>query len=268
MDEIAQDAYLERTGARRPAAPDAESLRDLQRRHLIAVPFENLSIPLGEDITLETDALYDKVVRRRRGGFCYELNGAFGALLAGLGYGVELLAGRVRGDDRWGIPFDHLALAVRDRTGQRWLVDVGFGQNSHHPLCLDDEGEQRDPAGTFRIAPADGGDLDVLRNGNIQYRLEARPRQLADFAAGCWWHRTSPRSHFTRSLVCSRLTEDGGRVTLAGRELVFTSPDGERNSSRLGADEVLPAYLEHFGIALDREPPEPRDPSEKSREHP
>lgn len=257
MDRIAQDAYLRRIVAERPAAPDADSLRDLQRRHLVAVPFENLSIHLGEEISLQPDDVVDKIVRRRRGGFCYELNGGFAALLTGLGYDVQLLAGRVFTGQRWGIPFDHMALTVRDESGRRWLVDVGFGQNSHHPLRLDHERDQPDPAGVFRIERTDDGDLEVLRDGKPQYRLETRPRALEDFAAGCWWHRTSPESHFTGSLVCSRLTEDGGRVTLGGRDLVFTSPDGERSLSRLTADEVLPAYSEHFGIELDREPPPP-----------
>jgi N-hydroxyarylamine O-acetyltransferase len=59
--------------------------------------------------------------------------------------------------------------------------------------------------------------------------------------------------------VCSRLTEDGGRVTLGGRDLVVTAPDGGRVRTVLGPDEVLPAYREHFGMELDREPPRPPD---------
>lgn len=92
------DAYLARIGARRPAAPDAASLRELQEHHLSTVPFENLSIHLDERITLTEDALFDKIVMRRRGGFCYELNGAFAALLRGLGFDVTLLSAKVFGD--------------------------------------------------------------------------------------------------------------------------------------------------------------------------
>ena len=90
--------YLDRIGASPPSSADAAALAELTRRHLASVPFENLSIHLGEPIELDEDALLAKIVDRRRGGFCYELNGAFGALLAHLGYDVTLLAARVFGD--------------------------------------------------------------------------------------------------------------------------------------------------------------------------
>ncbi|MFD4141429.1 arylamine N-acetyltransferase [Streptomyces sp. NPDC058572] len=249
------DAYLRRIGAARPERPDAATLRELQLRHLLTVPFENLSIHLGENLVLEEKPLLDKVVRAGRGGFCYELNGAFAALLRGLGFRVTLLQARVFGPGgRLGIPYDHMTLRVEtaDGTGP-WLADVGFGDHSHHPLALEERGEQHDPAGTFRIAQAPDGDLDVLRDGKPQFRLDRRPRELADFEAGAWYHRTSPASHFTQSLVCSRLTEDG-RVTLSGRKLV-TTVDGSREERTFADDaEVLAAYRHHFGLSLDRVP--------------
>ncbi|MEV6761654.1 arylamine N-acetyltransferase [Streptomyces sp. NPDC051105] len=262
-------AYLHRLGAARPARPTAEALRDLHLRHLRAVPFENLSIHLGEEIVLEEKWLVDKVVGAGRGGFCYELNGAFSALLTALGFEVTLLAGRVYGDQgRLGIPYDHLALRVGTVDGGEWLADVGFGAHSHYPLAFAERGEQADPGGTFRITGAGPdaagagretgamvGDLDVLRDGRPQYRLEVRPRVLGDFTAGAWWHSTSPSSHFTQSLVCSRVTEDGGRITLSGRTLTVTEAGGAREVRELERDEeVLEVYRERFGIALDRVP--------------
>ncbi|MFF2204222.1 arylamine N-acetyltransferase [Streptomyces sp. NPDC058145] len=278
MNSAQADAYLRRIGAARPQHPTAEALNELHLRHLRTVPFENLSIHLGEEIVLEEERLLDKVVGRRRGGFCYELNGAFGALLAALGYEVALLAGRVYGNEgHLGIPYDHLALRVRTADGTDWLADVGFGAHSHLPLALAERGEQTDPGGTFRVTeagpdpagvtgaapdPADvtgagvgsaagGADLDVLRDGGPQYRLETRPRALGDFTGGAWWHSTSPRSNFTRSLVCSRVTEDGGRITLSGRVLTTTSPDGSKETREPATDEeVLALYREGFGIEL------------------
>ncbi|MFE0043057.1 arylamine N-acetyltransferase family protein [Streptomyces albireticuli] len=249
--KIDVDAYLRRIGATRPAAPDEAALRELQLRHLRAVPFENLSIHRGEEIVLDGEALVRKIVERGRGGFCYELNGAFAELLTALGFRVTLLAGRVMGPTgEFGVPFDHLALRVD--TPEPWLVDVGFGQNSHHPLRFDERGDQADPGGVFRIAEAADGDLEVFRDGKVQYRLERRPRELADFVSGCWWNSTSPKSFFTRSLICSRLTPTG-RVTLSGRTFVTTDATG-RQERRLTGEEVLPAYRTHFGIELDREP--------------
>src|SRR5271154_1096827 len=123
LDDGWTDDYLARLGLKRPASADLEALRQLQRAHLLAVPFENLSIHLGEPIVLDQAALVAKVVQRRRGGFCYELNGAFAALLTALGYRVSMLSARVFGAG--GLPsppFDHLTLRV-DLT-EPWLVDV------------------------------------------------------------------------------------------------------------------------------------------------
>ncbi|WP_327118779.1 arylamine N-acetyltransferase [Streptomyces sp. NBC_01341] len=249
------DAYLERIGVARPSRADAPALRELQRRHLMTVPFENLSIHVGQDIALEEERLVDKIVTHRRGGFCYELNGAFAALLRGLGFRVTLLQARVFGDGgRLGIPYDHVALRVEteDGTGP-WLADVGFGDHAVKPLALDSRAEQEDTSGRFRFREAPRGDLDLLRDGSRQFRLDLRPRALSDFRAGSWYHRTSPESHFTRSVVCSRLTEDG-RVTLRGRTLISTVR-GKRRTEELATDEdVLLAYLDQFGMVLDQVP--------------
>ncbi|WP_435649531.1 arylamine N-acetyltransferase family protein [Kitasatospora purpeofusca] len=257
-------AYLARIGAERPARAGAAELARLQEAHLDAVPFENLSIHLGEPVVLEPEALLEKVVGRRRGGFCYELNGAFAALLRALGYRVELLAARVFDGAEPGPPFDHLALRV-EADGAAWLVDVGFGRFARRPLRLDERGRQQDPAGVFTVTPTSGGtgDLDVALDGAPQYRLDPRPYRLADFAPTCWWQTTSPDSHFTRATTCSRPTPDGGRITLTstratgGTRLLRTAPDGTRTEELLEADAALGAYRTHFGLALDRLPTAP-----------
>jgi N-hydroxyarylamine O-acetyltransferase len=254
MDETLLHAYLRRIGAQRPGEADSAALRELHRAHLLAVPFENLSIHLSEPISLVEHDLIDKIVLRRRGGFCYELNGAFAVLLEALGYRVRRVAARVFGGDGIGPPFDHLALVVGAADGSGpWLVDVGFGSHSTFPLLLDSRRDQDDPAGRFLLVDAEGGDVDVLKDGQAQYRLERRTRLLEDFVPTCWWQRTSPESHFTQGLICSLLTGDG-RISLSGRTLIKTI-HGVRTEDQLGADEfVLAAYREHFGIELDRVP--------------
>jgi N-hydroxyarylamine O-acetyltransferase len=257
MDDSRVDSYLERIGATRPGRADAAALAELQLHHLRSVPFENLSIHLDEPIVLEEAALVDKLVQRRRVGFCYELNGAFAALLSALGYKVRLMAARVHAGGGLGPPFDHLALRVEAGGTGPWLVDVGFGSFSHHPLRLDGRVDQPDPAGSFRITPTAEGDLDVTMDGQPQYRVETRPRRLADFEPTCWWHQTSPTSHFTQSLICSMLTGDG-RVTLSDRTLVETTGTGRHERTLTGDAQVRDAYRAHFGIALDQLPPSPR----------
>ncbi|MER7708312.1 arylamine N-acetyltransferase [Kitasatospora sp. NPDC097605] len=256
-------AYLDRIGAGRPGRSGAAELARLQEAHLDAVPFENLSIHLGEPVVLEPVALLEKIVDRRRGGFCYELNGAFAALLRALGYRVDLLAARVFAGAEPGPPFDHLALRV-EADGSAWLVDVGFGRFTRRPLLLDERGEQHDPAGVFTILPSGtADDLDVSLDGEPQYRLERRPHPLADFVPTCWWQTTSPDSHFTRGTTCSRPTPDGGRITLTstratgGTRLLRTAPDGTRTEEPLAPDAALAAYRIHFDMPLDRLPKAP-----------
>ncbi len=254
MDTQTAEAYLARMGAAIPAGADAAGLRALHRSHQMAVPFENLSIHLPEAISLTEEDLVDKIIRRRRGGFCYELNGLFALLLEALGARVTRVAARVYGDGRLGPPFDHLALIVLATDGSGpWLADVGFGSHSSYPLALDSRADQDDPAGTFRLADAGDGDVDVLRDGTPQYRIETRPRLLDDFGPTCWYQQTSPSSHFTQSTICSRLTGDG-RVSISGRTMIRTT-GGERAEERLADDTaLLAAYREHFGIELDRAP--------------
>jgi N-hydroxyarylamine O-acetyltransferase len=248
-------AYLARIDVPGPVALDASALRDLHRAHQMAVPFENLSIHLGEPISLDEADLIGKIVARRRGGFCYELNGAFACLLERLGARVRRVSARVYGDDGGlGPPFDHLALVVRlpDGTGP-WLADVGFGSHSTYPLLADARTWQADPGGRFLLTDTVDGDIDVVKDGQPQYRIEPRERALADFVPTCWWQQTSPQSGFTRSVVCSRLTEDG-RISLSGRRLIHTVR-GRRTEENLPDDQaVLAAYLDHFGIDLTSVP--------------
>lgn len=254
MDDTTAGAYLARIGASPKATPTLAALTDLMNRHLRSVPFENLSIHLGEPVSLDEPAMLDKIVGRRRGGFCYELNGAFAALLAHLGYDVTLLAARVYGDSTPGPLFDHLTLRVD--LGEPWLVDVGFGRFVAEPVRLDVRTEQADPAGEVRVDETPDGDLDVHVDGRPQIRVEQRPRELADFGPTCWYQQTAPTSHFTQSLTCS-LPTAAGRVTLSDR-LLITTVDGERTERVLGADaEVLSAYRDLFGFSLDRLPTPP-----------
>ncbi len=254
LDDETAAAYLRRIAVRPPVTADAATVRLLHRAHQVAVPFENLSIHLAEPISLEESDLVGKIVQRRRGGFCYELNGLFALLLEALGASVTRVAARVYGDGGLSPPFDHLALIVRppDGTGP-WLADVGFGSHSDYPLLLDGRSEQDDPAGRFLLADAPDGDVDVLRDGRPQYRFEMRERALADFVPTCWWQQTSPSSHFTAGTICSRLTQDG-RVSISDRTLIQTSGTTRTEQQLADDDALLAAYRDHFGITLSQAP--------------
>jgi N-hydroxyarylamine O-acetyltransferase len=244
--------YLERIAYKGSLEPVAESLRDLQLAHLLTVPFENLSIHNQEPIVLDDEALFDKVVLRRRGGFCYELNGLFAALLGQLGFSVaRLSAGVGRAEGGFGPDFDHMTLMVS--LDERWLVDVGFGDSFREPLLLDSREVQVQGGRAYRIEEA--GDYLLLHESleggdwSTQFRFTLQPHEYTDYLPMCHYHQTSPESHFTRKRICSRATP-GGRVTLSNMRLIET--EGLERSERDLQDEAeYRLVLERdFGITL------------------
>jgi len=246
-------AYLERINYHGSLAPTAETLRELQVAHLLAVPFENLSIHAKEPIVLEDQALFTKIVERKRGGFCYEANGLFAALLRELGFDVVMLsAGVANAEGSFGPDFDHMALMVV--LDQRWLVDTGFGDSFLEPLLLDDRGEQVQGESAYRIL-TDGAHLTLARrdggeNWEAQYRFTLQPHEYADYAEMCHYHQTSPQSTFTRKRICSLATREG-RVTLSEMCFITTSKDGGRQERILASQEEYTHILrEHFGIEM------------------
>jgi N-hydroxyarylamine O-acetyltransferase len=246
-------AYLERINYHGSLAPTADTLRDLQVAHLLAVPFENLSIHAKQPIVLEDSALFTKIVENRRGGFCYEANGLFAALLRALGFDVAMLsAGVANADGEFGPDFDHMALMVS--LDRRWLVDVGFGDSFREPLLLDERGEQVQDNRAYRIL-ADGAHLILTRRDEggewkPQYRFTLQAHQYADYAGMCRYHQTSPQSHFTKSRICSRTTREG-RITLSGMRFITTSLSGGRQERTLTSEEEYAAILrEQFGIVM------------------
>lgn len=248
-------AYLRRIGITGPLRADARTLKRLQRQHLFTVPFENLSIHMGEPIALGLAALHDKIVRRRRGGFCYELNGLFAELLRRLGYRVTLLsAGVARDAGGFGPEYDHLLLLVE--LDRRWLVDVGFGENFKSPLDLDAVGAQVQGSKAYRILRRDGFHVLQERTGagrwKDSYRFTLVPRELADFAGMCRYHQTSPDSHFTRNRVCS-LATPSGRRTLSGMNLIETGRNGARRERAVADDAEHSRLLrDMFGVRLPK----------------
>jgi len=249
-------SYLDRIDYRKPPALDFETLRGLQRAHLLTVPFENLDIGLKRPIRLDEESLWDKNVIRRPGGFCYELNGLFAWLLRQIGFGVSYLEARdIHDDGTLGPEFDHLALLVTI-PGQptRWLADVGWGETFTVPLDLDARAEQTQ--GQFAYTLEAVGDRFQLRqrgpdgNWKRQYSFTLEPHRFPDdYQATCLYHQTSPDSPFTQKQIISRLTPDG-RVSLDARHLSITR-NGVRDKRPIRSDLEHRALLKkHFGIEI------------------
>lgn len=249
------DAYLKRINYTGSRAVTPETLRGLQVAHLRTVPFENLSIHAAEPIVLEDDALFTKIVERRRGGFCYEANGLFAALLRALGFEVAMLAaGVAKNQGGFGPIFDHMTLMVT--LDERWLVDVGFGDSFLEPLLLDSRAEQVQGTRTFRIV--DAHDYFILMRKELdagwepQYRFTLQPYAFADYEEMCQFHQTSPDSHFTKGRICSLATA-GGRVSLSEMRLITTTgPQQQRDERTLAdQDEYDSVLRDQFGIVMN-----------------
>jgi N-hydroxyarylamine O-acetyltransferase len=238
--------YLERIGYTGPLVPTAETLAALHRAHMLAVPFENLDIHLGVPNGLDPDHVYDKIVRRRRGGWCFELNGVFALLLEELGFTVTRYSAAVVASDPPFPDFAHLTLRVDlDRP---WLCDVGFGDSFTLPLALDEPGDQPGEGHTYRLGRS-GGRVTLSQDGRPQYAFELAAREMHEFAGMCTYLQTSPESFFTRSPICSLATENGRR-SLSGMRLI-TTVDGIRSERELAGEAERTAVLRDlFGVDL------------------
>lgn len=249
-------AYLERLGLEATPDPTLASLDRLHRAHLRRVPFENLDIHRQVPLSLQPEALFDKIVVRRRGGLCYELNGLFALLLEGLGFVVERLSVRVHGAEGLGPPFDHLALKV-DIDGAAYLADVGFGASFERPLPLRHGAEQR--LGNTRYCLARADDTWTLQQARVPhsgdgesetqslYCFALQPYRLPDFGPMCLFHQTDPASHFNRQRLCT-LALPQGRDTLSGMRFIKTR-DGEKTERPVESQaEYRQILLRAFGI--------------------
>jgi N-hydroxyarylamine O-acetyltransferase len=252
------DAYLLRIGDRGPREPTPGTLTRLHRAHMRTVPFENLDIPLGVPIRLALPRLYEKIVERRRGGFCYELNGLFAGLLRALGFELELLSARVFDDDRPGPEFAHLLLLVD--LGERWIADVGFGDSFVEPLPLAAAIVVRDGV-EYRLRRQDADWIMDRRrrtaNWEPQYTFTLTGRRLEEFEPMCRYHQTHPDSHFTGRSVCSRATARG-RVTVSNGRLIVSEAQRRDERAIVDAADYRAVLERHFGIELD--PAAPIDP--------
>ena len=142
--------YLQRIQFDDPGSADERILREIHVAHLLSLPFENLSIHDGEPIVLEDGALFERIVGRKRGGFCYELNGLFAWLLRALGFKVSMLSAEVvNSSGAYGPAFDHMTLLVQLR--EPWLVDVGSGDFFGKPRTFVEGLEQVQRARAYRL---------------------------------------------------------------------------------------------------------------------
>lgn len=239
-------AYLARLGVRHvpdaPLAPTAATLRMLHERHVRTVPFENLDVIDRRRLRYDLRDLYDKVVVRRRGGWCLETNWLFGHLLLRLGYSVDFIGAGVASQGGYKNDLSHLLLLVR-AEGAAFFADVGFGHGSYPEALPARPGVHEQATDTY-LVEADGTGLVVSRLAGgawrAMYRCLPEPRHIADFAATTDFHELSPESPFNATPHCARLLPEGWAV-LSGDRLElrsdpprdYTVTGGERRTAVL-----------------------------------
>ena len=218
-------SYLDRIGYGGGLEPNAANLAALVRAHRLAVPFETLDLWRRRRTTLRLEALYDKIVTRRRGGYCFELNGLFAWLLRELGYDVREYFGRwILGEDATRVPMRrHRVICVAIAGGPDQLVDVGIGL----PFLLSpldfafDVPQVRDGA-TYRVirVPERESAVEVLTGADWMrlFTFDTAPQLPDDFEYAHWWCQTHPDSSFLSGLWVYRPLAEGGAVSISWEE--------------------------------------------------
>jgi N-hydroxyarylamine O-acetyltransferase len=248
VDELDLDAYLRRIGVSEP------TLHNIHTAHVATIPFENITVLLGETPRLDLPALQAKLVGRRRGGYCYEHNLLYSAALERLGIPVTRLAARSEINTDRVRPRTHMML-VATVNGERWLTDVGWGAGGFlEPIPLA-EGTVTQGVWTYRLVCADGVWLFQLegRDGwENMYRFAIERTYPADYEMANHYTATWPHSPFRQRLVAQRPASTH-RLKLTGNVRTVTDPDGATEEQTLTREEVLASLAEDFGVELNDE---------------
>jgi N-hydroxyarylamine O-acetyltransferase len=253
-------AYFERIGYTGTTEPTLENLKKLQTASLFAVPFENLNLHMPREIILDESLLFDKIVNEKRGGYCFEQNGLFSAVLGEMGYDVQRIESVMFNHEtqRFSVTMCHMGLLV-NLEGKRYLVDVA--SNFVEPLDIDNRDIQTQKTGRFQIHyDGEKHSLHTQLNGAekllLTYIFFTNPHDLEDYEPANDYMQHSQHSSFTQKRVCTQLKVDG-RYTLSDRLFVYTDWDGTRSEILIESEEQFHALLnEHFGIKLQTQPPQ------------
>lgn len=240
--------YLNRIGYSGSQKPTFETLKAITRAHVLAVPFEDLDVQLGRPLNTDVEAAYDKIVERRRGGWCYEMNGVMGWALAEMGFDVMRMGAGVRRDLQGDFAFgNHLCLRVECEG--TWLVDVGFGGSLTGPFPLGEHARKESPY-NVALTPTDDGCWRFSEDAGegpftFDFRPEAADETLLD--KRCQYLQSDPKSPFVQTLVAQR-RRPKEHVILRGRTLTIVGDGGKATSLLQSADEMMDVLVSVFGL--------------------
>lgn len=248
-DNFSLPAYLARIGYQGPVSADMGTVRELMRRQLFTVPFENLDVQAGKIVSLVPEEIVEKIVHRKRGGYCYEVNGLFAMALEALGISYQFVAARpmfypVRR------PKTHMAI-VASIEGEKWLCDLGFGSYGiRAPMLLDaDELEVRQDDDFFVLKKEETGYLlQAMVDGvwTSQYAFDLSPQEWIDFTPANYLNSTHPDAVFVQKILVV-LHNQNGRSILFGDNLKII--EGGRVTNTIVAKHERDSVLENvFGL--------------------
>ncbi len=234
-----------------PRDPSLRTLRSLQRAFLLHVPFENLDILLGREIVLSSQAVFEKIVDRKRGGVCYELNILFFNLLTALGFEVDYVSARMVKKAGIGPEFDHMVLIAK--LEYDYLVDAGHGHFCREPLRIDGESTSSAEGHEYRVGRCENDYALYSRHMNApwspRFIFSRSPRRWSEFESMNHFHQTSPGSPFTRRRLVALATDDG-HLSAIDRSLIIMSRKGKKRIE-LDSEEAYRACInQYFGIKI------------------
>ena len=260
-DELELDEYLAFIGFDGARSPSLDTLRRLQRGHVLNIKWENLDAVLHKHVALDIPTVQAKLLHSPRGGYCYEHVALFAAVLERFDFDFFGIQGRVQMGATTIRPSTHGMLVAR-LDGQRWLCDVGFGTSPLVPIRLVDEDVITDGSWTYQlrrseVTPgADGWTLSEAAGDGTQagwmsrHTLVLEPQYPVDYRAASYFVASSPHSPFSTRVFVQRIAPDHAYI-LDHRELHTVRPGIGRDTRHLTPDEVLVALQEVFGIELD-----------------
>jgi N-hydroxyarylamine O-acetyltransferase len=244
-------AYTERIGFTGELRPSAECLRELHLAHATHVPFENIEVLMGRPVRLDLASLWKKLVEDRRGGYCFEQNTLFAAVLEKVGFRVTRLAARVRMGATSSITSRcHMLLAVQ-ADGRQWLADVGFGGDALlHPIAWRPGETSGQFAWKYRLmVEIPGYVLQTWRgDGWVDlYSFTMEEQYAVDYEVANYYTATHPDSFFKKQLMV-HLPGPEARVTLLHRRLIERRPEGSSEVVLADDAAVLDALATRFGL--------------------
>lgn len=245
--------YFDRIGFGGGAKPDLPTFRALHRAHAQSIPYENLDVQLGAPVTREIGAIFDKIVRRRRGGWCYEMNGLLGWALEEIGFDVDFLAGGVTRDINGdAVVGNHLVLLV-GVDGRKWVGDVGFGDGLIEPSPLEEGPVESHPLkGAFKsLGKTWWRYSNEPRTGGPTFDFSPAANDPALLDAKCVFLQTDAGSPFVQNAVLQKW-RGPEHYSLRGRVLRRLTPDTDERSLIAGPD----AYVETLQSIFDLDFPD------------